>query len=232
MVGGGRLTDWISLGVLASWVPADAVDDTVPIIDVTIHRRDQEMLHAGFGVLVDLSTQRTKIHAVPLRTHRDRERRVWPGLAQSVIAANSFIVATKPLAASVSASILPGREVASDSRRLLLYFRRDSEGHIRVIAFQPSFERLVERTFDTIRQAAIGMPAIMIRQLDAIAKVIEQVPDRQRRTALIRQAEAIQRSNLATVPDSGDRDDVTQRYEAVLALVTPVAAEPKELRLA
>jgi len=87
-----------------------------------------------------------------------------------------------------------------------------------------SFDRLVERTFDTIRQAAIGMPAIMIRQLDAIAKVIEQVPDRRRRTALIRQAEAIQRSNLATVPDASDRDDVTQRYEAVMALIVPVVS--------
>ncbi|MDT5001435.1 MAG: hypothetical protein QOK12_3540 [Mycobacterium sp.] len=110
--------------------------------------------------------------------------------------------------------------------------RRDSEGQIRVIAFQPSFDRLVERTFDTIRQAAVGMPAIMIRQLDAIAKVIEQIPDRKRRTALIRQAEAIQRSNLATVADPSDRHDVTERYEAVLALVAPVAAESKELRLA
>jgi uncharacterized membrane protein len=110
--------------------------------------------------------------------------------------------------------------------------RRDSEGQIRVIAFQPSFDRLVERTFDTIRQAAVGMPAIMIRQLDALAKVIEQIPDRKRRTALIRQAEAIQRSNLATVADPSDRHDVTERYEAVLALVAPVAAESKELRLA
>jgi uncharacterized membrane protein len=101
--------------------------------------------------------------------------------------------------------------------------RRDADGDIRVIAFQPSFDRLVERTFDTIRQAAIGMPAIMIRQLDAIAKVIEQVPDRRRRTALIRQAEAIQRSNLATVADPSDRDDVTQRYQAVLALISPAA---------
>ncbi len=99
--------------------------------------------------------------------------------------------------------------------------RRDADGDIRVIAFQPSFERLVERTFDTIRQAAIGMPAIMIRQLEAIAKIIEQVPDRKRRTALIRQAEAIQRSNLATVPDPSDREDVTRRYEAVLGLITP-----------
>ena len=102
--------------------------------------------------------------------------------------------------------------------------RRDAQGDIRVIAFQPSFDRLVERTFDTIRQAAIGMPAIMIRQLDAIGKIIEQVPDRTRRTALIRQAEAIQRSNSATVADPSDRDDVTRHYEAVLTLITPTAA--------
>ncbi len=29
LVAGGRLTDWISLGVLASWVPRDAVDDAI-----------------------------------------------------------------------------------------------------------------------------------------------------------------------------------------------------------
>jgi hypothetical protein len=29
MVAGGRLTDWISLGVLASWVPRDAVDEAI-----------------------------------------------------------------------------------------------------------------------------------------------------------------------------------------------------------
>ena len=29
VVGGGRLTDWVSLGVLASWVPRDAVDDAI-----------------------------------------------------------------------------------------------------------------------------------------------------------------------------------------------------------
>jgi uncharacterized membrane protein len=67
------------------------------------------------------------------------------------------------------------------------------------------------------------MPAIMIRQLDAITKIIEQVPDRKRRTALIRQGEAIQRSNLATVADSADRNAVTQRYEAVMALIVPAA---------
>jgi uncharacterized membrane protein len=101
--------------------------------------------------------------------------------------------------------------------------RRDAEGNIRVIAFQPDFDRLVERTFDTIRQAAVGMPAIMIRQLDAVAKILEQVTDRNQRTVLIRQAEAIQRSNLATVADPSDRDDVTERYDAIMAMINPAA---------
>ncbi len=108
--------------------------------------------------------------------------------------------------------------------------RRDAEGNIRVIAFQPDFQRLVERTFDTIRQAAVGMPAIMIRQLEVLAKIMEQTPDRELQTPLIHQAEAIQRSSLASVPDPSDRDDVTRRYEAVLALIAPVAMEPNELR--
>ena len=90
----------------------------------------------------------------------------------------------------------------------------------------------MERTFDTIRQAAVGMPAIMIRQLEALAKIIEQTHDRRNQTPLIRQAEAIQRSSLASVADPSDRDDITQRYEAVMALVAPPTAEPNELRLA
>jgi hypothetical protein len=39
VVAGGRLTDWISLGVLASWVPADAVDDAVEVTGRGARRR-------------------------------------------------------------------------------------------------------------------------------------------------------------------------------------------------
>src|SRR5215475_8920807 len=31
VVAGGRLTDWVSLGVLASWVPRDVVDDAIAV---------------------------------------------------------------------------------------------------------------------------------------------------------------------------------------------------------
>jgi hypothetical protein len=38
-VSGGRLTDWVSLGVLASWVPADAIDDAVEATGKNERRR-------------------------------------------------------------------------------------------------------------------------------------------------------------------------------------------------
>src|SRR5215472_3396400 len=39
VVAGGRLTDWISLGVLTSWVPADAVDEAVEATGKKAQRR-------------------------------------------------------------------------------------------------------------------------------------------------------------------------------------------------
>jgi glycine/D-amino acid oxidase-like deaminating enzyme len=50
-----------------------------------------------------------------------------PRLAQTIIAPNSFIVATEPLGHNIANTILPGGEVTSDTRQLLLYFRRDHQ---------------------------------------------------------------------------------------------------------
>lgn len=55
---------------------------------------------------------------------------LWPGLRQTILPAASFLVATVPLPDEVGAAILPGREVSSDSRRLLVYFRRDAQGRL------------------------------------------------------------------------------------------------------
>lgn len=55
---------------------------------------------------------------------------LWPGMAQSILAANSFIVATKPLTGLAAESILPGQETVSTAQRLLLYFRKDSHGRL------------------------------------------------------------------------------------------------------
>lgn len=97
--------------------------------------------------------------------------------------------------------------------------RRDAGGHIRVIALEPDFDRLVGRSFEKIRQASGGMPAVMIRQLDALAKVIDQTPDPHRRATLRAEADRIQRANLRSVPELSDQQDVTRRYAAVLWLL-------------
>ncbi|WP_366656907.1 FAD-binding oxidoreductase [Fodinicurvata sp. EGI_FJ10296] len=51
-------------------------------------------------------------------------------LARSVVPVRSVQVATRPLSENVRASILPEGHVASDTRRLLMYFRLDRDGRL------------------------------------------------------------------------------------------------------
>ena len=95
---------------------------------------------------------------------------------------------------------------------------RDSRGVIRVISDQVSYERLVQRAFEKIRQASRGMPAVMIRQLEALTTIMEQTTDPQRAEVLMDQAAMIQRANADSVPDPSDRADVDRRYVALRAL--------------
>lgn len=53
-----------------------------------------------------------------------------PRLARTVVATNSFQVATAPLSDNVRKSVLPFGHVSSDTRKLLLYFRLDHEGRL------------------------------------------------------------------------------------------------------
>jgi uncharacterized membrane protein len=96
-------------------------------------------------------------------------------------------------------------------------FHRDRDGDIRLVTAPVSYERLVQRSFEKIRQAAGGMPAILIRQLDALLTISAVAPVG-RTQVLLDQADMIQRLNLATVAEESDRADVTARYEALIAL--------------
>ncbi len=53
---------------------------------------------------------------------------LWPKLRETVIAANSFQIATAPIPEELESSVLPQGHVASDTRKLLRYFRRDATG--------------------------------------------------------------------------------------------------------
>jgi uncharacterized membrane protein len=95
---------------------------------------------------------------------------------------------------------------------------RDRNGYIRVITDQISYERLVQRAFEKVRQASRGMPAVMIRQLEALTTIMEQTTDPKRAAVLMDQAVMIQRANVESVPEESDRADVDRRYTALTAL--------------
>jgi glycine/D-amino acid oxidase-like deaminating enzyme len=53
-----------------------------------------------------------------------------PGLARTIVPLHSFQIATAPLPADLHAKILPGGQAVSDSRRILVYFRRSPDGRL------------------------------------------------------------------------------------------------------
>jgi glycine/D-amino acid oxidase-like deaminating enzyme len=55
---------------------------------------------------------------------------LWPKLKSTIIDANTFQVATKPLPDDVRSSIFPHGHISSDTRNLLLYFRLDHQGRL------------------------------------------------------------------------------------------------------
>jgi uncharacterized membrane protein len=102
---------------------------------------------------------------------------------------------------------------------------RDPSGMVRLIATQITYERLVQRAFEKVRQAGRGMPAVMIRQLDALTKISERASAPADRQVLLDQAAMIDRLSQATVDEPSDRGDVRRAYERVLEAAGEVAGD-------
>ncbi len=92
----------------------------------------------------------------------------------------------------------------------------DAAGAVRLISTEISYERLVQRAFEKVRQAGRGMPAVMIRQLDALAKIMERAAAPEDRQLLLDQAAMIERLSDASVGEESDRDDVHRAYQRFL----------------
>jgi uncharacterized membrane protein len=100
---------------------------------------------------------------------------------------------------------------------------RDSHGYVRVITAHVSYERLVERAFEKIRQAGRGMPAVLIRQLDALTKIMLETTSADQRELLLAQAEMIMRLAEESISEQADLLDVRREYDEVLAAAAMVA---------
>jgi uncharacterized membrane protein len=93
---------------------------------------------------------------------------------------------------------------------------RDATGAVRLIATEITYERLVQRAFEKVRQAGRGMPAVLIRQLDALARIMERATAPEDRQLLLDQAAMIERLSTTSVDEEADRDDVGRAYQRVL----------------
>jgi uncharacterized membrane protein len=77
--------------------------------------------------------------------------------------------------------------------------------------------RMVNRAFDKVRQAARGMPAVIIRMMDALRNIMEETRSPEQRRILLRQAEMILLNAKESVSDPSDLEDIRGRYERVLS---------------
>jgi uncharacterized membrane protein len=89
---------------------------------------------------------------------------------------------------------------------------RDDEGRIRLIGADWSYQKMVNRAFDKIRQAARGMPAVIIRILDSLDAVVDATTSSSQREALLRQGEMVLSSSRDSVSDRNDLNDIVQHF--------------------
>jgi uncharacterized membrane protein len=92
---------------------------------------------------------------------------------------------------------------------------RDSSGKVRLIEFDPSYARMVNRAFDKIRQGAQGMPAVQIRLIDSIGSIVLDTTSPEQRAVLRRQADMVLRLAEATVTEPNDLEEIRFRYRRI-----------------
>jgi uncharacterized membrane protein len=106
---------------------------------------------------------------------------------------------------------------------------RDGQGYIRVITAEPAYDRLVQRSFEKIRQSSLGMPAVMIRALEALARIMTETTGDGQRRVLLEQAAMIDRASERSVPEAADRADIRRRYEAILTMESRLTASEQNV---
>ena len=102
-------------------------------------------------------------------------------------------------------SRLAGRELSE-------HVIRDDHGRVRLIGANWSFSQMVGRAYDKIRQAANGMPAVIIRILDSLIAVVDASTSEAQRDVLMRQGEMVLRSANQSVVEANDLEDIRAHY--------------------
>lgn len=116
----------------------------------------------------------------------------------------------------------------ASERRLPDGIHRDHGGAIRVIELGPSYPRMVNRAYDKIRQAGAAMPAVAIRLLESLGKVVAYTANDDQRAVLLRHAQMIYRACERSIPEPDDLTEVRHRYDLLRAQEVKARGDNKD----
>src|SRR5450759_5133613 len=91
----------------------------------------------------------------------------------------------------------------------------------------PSYPRMLNRAYDKIRQAGAEMPAVPIRLLESLGKVLAYTRDEAQRTALLRHAQMLWRASQAGIREQEDLLEVRRRYDLLTTALTSSRNAPR-----
>ena len=94
----------------------------------------------------------------------------------------------------------------------------DALGNIRVIEPVITYEGLLKRATDKIRQAGRGMPAILIRQLENLQKLMTLVTTPAQRETLLHHARLVLETGDESVREEADRRDIHAAFDTLLVV--------------
>lgn len=105
--------------------------------------------------------------------------------------------------------------------------RYDDEGRLRIISKPLTFEGVTNAAFDQIRQCGSTNIAVTIRLLETLKTIAGHARNSEQRQAILRQADMIARASQESITEKNDRDDVQQRYQALLDVLNEHALSNK-----
>jgi uncharacterized membrane protein len=98
----------------------------------------------------------------------------------------------------------------------------DALGNVRVIEPVITYDGLLKRATDKIRQAGRGMPAVLIRQLESMQKVMTLATSPEQRESLLHHATLVLEAGDQSVPGEADPQDIHAAYDTLVAITNEI----------
>jgi uncharacterized membrane protein len=95
-------------------------------------------------------------------------------------------------------------------------YRFDKEGNLRIIADTLDFEGVLDAAFNQIRQFSGGIPAVLIRLMEALITIHGFANKAHYKKALVEHAEMVLRIGKESIKEKNDIEDLVNRSHRIL----------------